>query len=531
MKVAIYCRKSSKPEDRQMPSIPKQRRICDEIIRGQKDLEVVKIFEEKASAKEVGRPKFGEMMKMVERGEIDGIVCWMLHRLARNSMDSGHIEHRLLGDRILKKIFTSEKVYDKTTTVVELSVGFAIAAQFSIDLAKNIKDGTMHLFSTGGFPLSSVPIGYRRVKFSVIEPAENAPLVKLLFEKYAYEDFNYFQLNKFMRKQGLTSRTGRALGKSGIERILTNPIYYGVTRWRTPEGEQFFNGNHEPIISKSLWEKCENKRLNKNRAGVKRHCYLFTKKIKCDCGWNLTAYQTKNIVYLECKNPDCNRDFKIAGKSRKTLPEKFLLKNLLQIFDKIKIPNEVNDEIRKQLLLLSKTQMADQNAERNVLKSQLSKIEQKEVNLREDRINRVFSESEFIEEKNKLVQQKQFLLEKISNTNLEDSLDRTIEKFLRISDLIRNHFIEGDLDTQRFNFELLFESVQMQSGKAKIEFTELGKWLFSLRFYDPKIQNFELPNPSLSKGSAYFFLKIEPWWSLRDLNPRPLACHASALAS
>ena len=79
----MYCRKSTDSEDRQIQSIEDQEKELAKVIK-RLDLEVVKKFCESKTAKQPGRPMFNEMLKMLENGEADGILCWKINRLARN---------------------------------------------------------------------------------------------------------------------------------------------------------------------------------------------------------------------------------------------------------------------------------------------------------------------------------------------------------------------------------------------------------------------------------------------------------------
>lgn len=89
-KFAIYARKSTTAEDRQVLSIDSQ---IDEVRKtaSSLDLHVVKVYQEAQSASKLGRPKFAEMMQDILDGKIDGILCWKLDRLARNPIDGGQV--------------------------------------------------------------------------------------------------------------------------------------------------------------------------------------------------------------------------------------------------------------------------------------------------------------------------------------------------------------------------------------------------------------------------------------------------------
>src|ERR1700722_12566132 len=83
----IYSRKSQEDEGKQIQSIPSQE---DEmkLVASKMNLTVIKpLLSESKSAKAPGRFVFNEMMERVDRGEIRGILCWKLDRLARNPVD------------------------------------------------------------------------------------------------------------------------------------------------------------------------------------------------------------------------------------------------------------------------------------------------------------------------------------------------------------------------------------------------------------------------------------------------------------
>lgn len=67
-----------------MASLPDQLDIAKQIV-AKNNYKVVKIFQEAASASKCNnRPKFDQMVRMIEQGKANGIICWQTNRLARN---------------------------------------------------------------------------------------------------------------------------------------------------------------------------------------------------------------------------------------------------------------------------------------------------------------------------------------------------------------------------------------------------------------------------------------------------------------
>ena len=95
------------------------------------------------------------------------------------------------------------------------------------------------------------PLGYlndRKAKTIVIDP-KKAPLVKKMFEVYASGDYTLAQLQETINAMGLTGVRGAKISKSSYQRMLQNPVYYGIIRFNG----QFYEGIHEPLITKKLF--------------------------------------------------------------------------------------------------------------------------------------------------------------------------------------------------------------------------------------------------------------------------------------
>ena len=158
LKAFNYLRKSTKDkEDQQVLSITGQREENEKVAQ-RNGHELVDTFDEEASAKEPGRKKFNNMMSRIENGEADAIICWRLNRLARNPIDGGRIQW-LLQQGVIKAIITSEKTYLPSDNVIQMSVEFGMATQYSIDLGKDVKRGMMQKVRSGWKP-HAAPVGY-----------------------------------------------------------------------------------------------------------------------------------------------------------------------------------------------------------------------------------------------------------------------------------------------------------------------------------------------------------------------------------
>ena len=161
IKYAEYERKSTEGEDRQILSIESQRR--DNLSRITKGgLNVVAQYSEAKSAKKPGREEFNKMMSRIESGDIQGIICWALDRLARNPVDAGRIQWALQTG-MLKHISVASGDHYAGDNVIVLGVHLGAANQFVIDLSKNVKRGLREK-ALQGWPNGVAHLGFLNEK-------------------------------------------------------------------------------------------------------------------------------------------------------------------------------------------------------------------------------------------------------------------------------------------------------------------------------------------------------------------------------
>src|SRR3989344_7652765 len=94
MKYIAYCRKSTDEKDKQVLSIEAQIAELKEFAK-RENLDVLCFLTEAKTAKQPGREKFEQMLKLIEKSEANGILSWHPDRLARNSIDGGKIIYLL----------------------------------------------------------------------------------------------------------------------------------------------------------------------------------------------------------------------------------------------------------------------------------------------------------------------------------------------------------------------------------------------------------------------------------------------------
>ncbi|MFZ2193542.1 MAG: recombinase family protein [Candidatus Moraniibacteriota bacterium] len=299
MKYILYARKSSEDKGRQILSLESQVGTMQKLA-SDLGLEIVKTFNESKSAKKPNnRPLFLEMIEMLEQDKAEGIICWKLDRLSRNPVDSGKIQW-LSQQGIIKDIQTSERRYLPDDNALIFNVESGMANQYIRDLSKNVKRGLLTKLEKGDYP-NYAKVGYLNdvVNKKIIINKEKSKFIRRAFELYATSSYGLREIANILYQEGFRSAHEKKYHKSSIHKILQDPFYYGVMYVKG----NYYQGNHEPIISKNLFDKVQDIITGKNRGRQKKLFFPLRGFMTCNkCGCLLTAMEKKGFTYYYCTN-------------------------------------------------------------------------------------------------------------------------------------------------------------------------------------------------------------------------------------
>jgi len=298
MKNIIYLRKSSEAEDRQALSLESQAGEL-KALAAKLNIRIDKAFQESKSAKAIGRPQFNEMIKFIKSNPGSKILVWKLDRLARNFRDGGEIIS-LLQENIIAEIITPFGNHNPNDNVLSLAVEFGTANQFVRNLSQDVKRGNRTKLEKGELP-GAAPIGYLDnllTKKKEIDPIKSV-FIKKAFELYATGGYSLKEINNIVYEKGFTTKGGLKNSKAQFHHILQNPFYYGVIR----RNGQLYPGQHQPIISKTLFDDVQYVLSGKSRPKKQKHFFPVRGFMFCNlCGCLLTATTKKGHAYYYCTN-------------------------------------------------------------------------------------------------------------------------------------------------------------------------------------------------------------------------------------
>ena len=476
IKYILYARKSSESEDRQIASIDSQ---IDELTKSAKrlGLKVTDILSETKSAKAPVRPVFNEMIRRIHKGEVQGIICWKLDRLARNPIDGGQISW-MLQQGVIQHIQTYDKSYYPTDNVLMMSVEFGMANQFIRDLSQSTKRGLRAKAEKGWYPTFS-PVGYMHNLFKkkgekeILKDPERFDLVRKMWDLMLTGNHNPPKILKIATEQwGLTNRFNGKLSRGTIYTIFANSFYYGMYEYPKGSGN-WYKGRHEAMITPEEYDRVQALMGRKGRPRPKTHIFDFTGMMRCgECGAIITAEEKikrqKNgnvhrYIYYHCTkrvNPNCTQG---------SVEETELKKQILKTIESIQIPQEFHEWA---MGWFRKENEKEADSRNTILESQ-----QKAYNLCVKKLDGLIdmraagelTEGEFSEKKSILIREKMKFEELLSDTHQRvDKWLKTAEDVFTFARDAKTRFETGTFETRKSVLSTLGQNLILKDRILRI---------------------------------------------------------------
>ena len=289
-----------------------------------------------------------------------------------------------------------------------LNIAFGQSKYFVDNLRENVKRGLRQKIRNGVWP-GWAPVGYlNNPKTRMIDiDKEKSGKVKKLFELYSTSKYTLKSLANWCKEKGLRGNLGKEIVISNVQKILTNPFYIGLMKYR---GE-IFEGQHEPIISKKLFDKCQEVMSKRGKVQeVRKHNFAFLGLLKCaSCGASITAEIQKGHNYYRCTKK------KGLCQEKHYLREELLSEQVKSFLQKVSLSNQDTEKVLA--ALEAEQEKAKQQTQSKVesLKEQLKQVEIKLGKLLDIYLADALSTEEYSAKKQELLSQKVRLHEKITD--------------------------------------------------------------------------------------------------------------------
>jgi site-specific DNA recombinase len=278
-------------------------------------VEIVKVFADPAQSayRKKFRPGINAMREAARHSEFKVLYVHKVDRLARRLEWSLEIVHELQElDIVFKAV---QQPFDLGTPEGKLLFHLvsSLGEFYSDNLSKETNKGKLER-SLQGYHNGTVPWGYISVlqgnrKIGVPDP-EKAPVVLEMFERFATGQYSDMQIAAWLNEQGYLTAKNRMFNKDSVRDMLCNPYFVGKIRYRgmtvRPKGVSYRStppqvsvGQHEPIISQELWDRCQALRASRRvvpKPGQKaaRVHLLQSLAVCAHCGRRLRVQTPKN---------------------------------------------------------------------------------------------------------------------------------------------------------------------------------------------------------------------------------------------
>lgn len=298
-----YVRVSTTRQNEQGTS-PQEQRHAIEGYALRQGLKISQWYQESESAAKGSRPQFTRMLKDLRRSRASGIVMHRIDRGARNLRDWAVLLD--LVDTGCDVHFVHDSV-DLTSRGGRLTANIqaVMAADYSRNLSDEVKKGQLGRLRQGFYPFAA-PIGYLnggKAKPKMIDPVRG-PLVRQAFELYATGRYGLDTLRRELCALGLRRADGSALSRGSMATLLHNPFYVGLMS--VPAAGEIFTGNHEPLVSRELFNSVQQMFAGKVGAKIQKHYFVFRRRVRCAvCGRALIGEHQKGRAYYRCQATSC----------------------------------------------------------------------------------------------------------------------------------------------------------------------------------------------------------------------------------
>jgi site-specific DNA recombinase len=535
-KYLIYTRKSTDDAENQKNSIDYQIReairmserehlivapvtiegFCDggiikEHHSGFKQDEDFSILSDGTINQKVARPKFLILADLLQKKQLNGIICLCWDRISRNEGDDVIIKKLIMQGIDIRFVQTT---YDKSSSgALHMDIDGAFSRHYSRVISEKVKNTTMKLREEGKCIYRS-PIGYiDNGSDNKSFDTERAPLIKRIFELYATGEWSFTKLAQWANQQGLTTKPCRRkrtknekmmgleidtlpkvshkVTEKTIEVMLHNPFYIG----KIIHGDIWLPSiAHQPLIDSKLFYKVRSVAKKKTTSIHYPELAFQTYRglLRCaGCNRLYSPYEQKGIIYYRCR---CKTS---CTNTNKNFNEAFITDRVQKLMDKIAFSDEelivIEKDAHTQLNKISERR----NKELEDMYRQLNKAMADLDYLSKERLSFLRNQVMTIEEmKSEETRLKGILEEVQTKINANSESSRTmLDYIITFSKLIKNAALyfefalnneKRELTTQMFTE--LFVDDGIVKCVAKDGFSEL------LKRFDPEFSVSGSPN-------------------------------------
>ncbi|MDA9163550.1 recombinase family protein [Rickettsiaceae bacterium] len=482
-------RVSSKEQEEGYSIDAQKRRLEEYCMRN--GLELIKVFEVVESSTVGDRKQFMEALRYArDHRETIAVVTDKVDRLQRGFKESPLLNDLIERGKIELHFYTENCVIHKYSTSNEKlmwNMNVVMAQSFVDSLRDNVNRSIGQKLRMGEW-ISTAPIGYLheniggkhdRGKGTIVVDKMRAPLIRRLFEEYATGIYTLSQMVKRTKEWGLRNSRGNQghLCLSHVHSMIQNPFYHGVMKVKKTGKE--YPHIYQPIISKELFDQCQQVRLGRSNGGFKwgSKDYIFRGLIKCATTGRIVTADTKTKtsasgnttqwVYLRAWNPD-NPKKKVHVREDKIIAE------VQKVFDAMHLDPELLEKAVKAIRNSS-------DAEKDYYNQKIKELQTEHIKIikRLDRLTDIFLDGEFNEDeyraKRKQLEQKRddITKEMEQNNQADNNFAERLVDMVKIASAAGKTFKGSTIEKKRKLINLVFANLSLNGQKLEFDLRPL----------------------------------------------------------
>lgn len=252
------------------------------------------------------------MREVLTSKEVHYVIVLADHRFSRNHADTMNLVDRLrkegknlicVADRINTEN-ANDLEYLRYKSIHSERQRHEILFNCMYGLRQRAKEG---LYSGGKVTGYYMHNGHLKID------SDGEGIVKEIFDKCANDNWGFKKIAKHMNSIGYKTVNNELFDVASIKSILSNPLYIGYIRFE----DKIYDGKHEPIIDREIWEKAQKNLAIRSYIPEKIHpgSYFLAGLLKCPhCGSSMVYHKSSNkkYQYYQCyiakggKSSTCN---------------------------------------------------------------------------------------------------------------------------------------------------------------------------------------------------------------------------------
>lgn len=475
LNAVILARVSSKSQEDEGYSLDSQLKLLQGYCQN-KGLRVVKVFKiAETASKEQSRKTFQELLTYIAKNKIYHLAVEKTDRFTRNFKDGVAIEDWLQQDedRRLHAVKENLLLHKNAKSDVKFmwNIYLSVAKKYTDNLREEAMKGWAEKLAQGWLP-SVPPPGYMTItqngkRIHVPDP-KTKTIIQTVFRLYTEPSYSIATIAKEMDRMGVRTRQGRPYYKSKVQKMLMNPFYIGINHFNGKD----YPGAQEPIISKELFNKVQQK-MGRGRPSVyKKHNPVFKNIIHCkNCGGIVTWQRQKNYYYGSCQR------LSDICKGRKFLREDKLEEIVMTMLKDLVSPSEevigwVADAMREE------HQTAIESRERlaTSIQTQIDRIERMDEGLYDDKLAGEISREKYQEKHQEFQKQKAELEDRLSD--IDQSAGPMLERrlvLLELSQKAAEIYAKKTPEQKRLIITKLFDDLAFDNGSISVNYTPFAR--------------------------------------------------------